>query len=371
VRGSNPGWQNRLMSVDVIGRRALNRATLHRQHLLARTYDTPSTVIEHLVGLQGQNPLDPYFALWSRVDGFDPSELAAMLVERSAVRAPMMRGTIHLVTTGDYLRLQPVFATVLARVFGSTSFAKDIAELDREELLECGRAQLVAQPTTRAELSRTLSEQYEGGVGPSMAQAVTYLLPVVQTTPRGVWGSKGTATWALGEAWVGRRLESPGDLEDLVMRYLRAFGPATISDMRTWSGLAGLREVFDRARSRLRIWQDEEGRELFDLAEAVHPDPDTPAPARFLPEYDNVLLGHSDRSRFFSTAVPEGWVGNLLVDGMFVGSWKVESGKAGARLTIKPQVKLGRPQRAEIQAEGSRLLEMMAPGSAGEVSVTT
>jgi hypothetical protein len=192
-----------------------------------------------------------------------------------------------------------------------------------------------------------------------MAQAATYLLPVVQTTPRGVWGSSGAAKWADAGSWLGRSLLDQGSVDALVVRYLRAFGPASISDVRVWSRVTGLREVLDRLRPELRVWRSEDGMELFDLPDAEHPDPDVPAAPRFLPEYDNVLLGHADRSRFFDAAVPSGWVGNLLVDGFYIGHWKIVETKKVRDLVVTPQVKLSRTDRAEVEEEGTSLLSFV------------
>lgn len=350
------------MKTDVLDARALNRATLHRQGLLERGGGVVDT-IEHLVGIQAQNPHDPYYALWARIAAFDPTELSRLLVERRAVRGSLMRATLHLSTARDYLRMRPVLHSVLARVFGSTYFAKDTAGIDRKTLLALARELLEETPRTRAELAALLEERLPGSPGASLAQMVTYLLPVVQVPPRGVFGSSGQARWALAEEWIGRELETDTSPDGLILRYLGAFGPASVADMRVWSGLAGLREVVDRLHPRLRVWRGEEGPELFDLADATHPDPDTPAPPRLLPEYDNVLLGHADRSRFFTGPTPPGWVGNLLVDGFYAGSWKLARERGSVRVELEPQVKLSRSQLEETEAEANRLVRVVAAQS--------
>jgi len=347
------------MSPEFLSQRALNRATLHRQRLLNRGGDIEET-IEHLVGLQAQNPLDPYYALGCRLDNFDPERLGQLLVDRGVVRAALMRGTLHLVTTRDYQRLRPTFAPVSQRVFNSTPFAKDIASLSRSELLHTAEQLLDKEPITRADLGRQLETRWPDVPGISMAHAATYLLPVVQTTPRAVWGAKGAATWTTSLSWLGNRNWKPDLPKQVVLRYLGAFGPASVSDIRLWSGLTGLREVVDGIRHRLRVWKSEDGKELFDLPDAIHPDPETPAPPRFLPEYDNVLLGHADRSRFFPDgATPKGWVGNLLVDGFFAGSWEVKDPRSTMRLIVTPHAKLTQTQRHEIEREGYRLVSAL------------
>ena len=354
-----------MTSGDVLTRRALNRATLARQNLLERSGDVVGT-IEHLVGMQAQNPLDPYFALWSRVEAFDPDELGRLLLDRDAVRAQLMRGTIHLVTAVDFGRLEPVFRPVLARVFGSTQFAKDIAAVDRDELLELAKGRLDEEPIGRAELGRFLGVRWPDVTNASLAQAGTYLVPVVQTTPRGVWGSKGSAKWASADSWLGRKRGPASSVRDLALRYLNAFGPASVSDMRNWSGLTGLKDVFAELRPRLRVWRSEDGAELFDLADAEHPDVDTPAPPRLLPEYDNLLLGHADRSRFFDGAVPPGWVGSVLVDGRYGGWWRHQGSGPATGLFVDLAVNVSRGDKVALETEAGRLLEWMG-GDAGNV----
>lgn len=345
-----------------MSRRELNRATLARQSLLTRSSSNAAEMIEHLVGMQAQNHNDPYYALWSRLESFQPAELSDLVVSRGALRIPLLRSTIHLVTSRDALRLRSIFGPVLARTFGSTAFARDIAGVDREALLEMARRLLEERPRTRAELGPLLAERWPERVPASLAQAATYLIPVVQVTPRGIWQRQGPAAWSSIENWLGLPLEPAGSPDDLVVRYLGAFGPAAQKDIRVWSGLTGLAEVVQRLRPRLRTFRDEKGIELFDLPDAPRPDPETPAPPRFLPEYDNLLLSHSDRSRFFEPdVVPKGWVGNLLVDGIFAGGWKVARSKDRAELRIELGIKLRRPDREDVVAEGYRLLALTDP----------
>jgi len=357
--------------MDRITRRVLNRTTLHRQSLLDRSDQTPATMIEHVFGMQAQNPHDPYFALWSRLRNFAASDLSAMIEDRQAVRGPLMRATIHLVTTADFLSLRPQLQTVCARTLGSTAFAKDTEHLDRETLLEAGRSLLEDQSMTRAELGRLLEGRWPGVPPNSLAQVVTYLLPVVQVPPRGLWQQSGPAAWTTIERHTGSELVIESSVEDTVRRYLAAFGPASISDVRAWSGLPGLRDIVKEIRPQLRSYTDDKGVELLDLPEATLIDADVPSPPRFLPEYDNVLLGHSDRSRFFLEGiVPSGWRGNLLIDGLFSGAWKVSNGKAGALLEIDLKRKATRSELQAAVEEAERLLTVAYAGATGrEVTV--
>lgn len=355
-----------------LSQRALNRATLARQLMLHRVTLPVLEAVEHLAGMQAQNPLDPYFALWSRLENFQPSALAELLTSRRAVRAALMRTTIHLVSAEDCLRLRPVVQHILERVFGSTSFARNIAGVDREALLALGGTALTERPLTGPVLAKCLAERWPEHDPASLAYAVRYIVPLVQIPPRGVWGSGGQATWATVEAWLGQPVSGDTAPDWLVPRYLTALGPASVMDMQNWSGLTKLAEVFERWRPRLRTFRNEDGVELFDLPEAPRPDPETPAPVRFCPEYDNLLLGHADRTRLIPLDRRARYVtGNaFLVDGLFRGVWKLRHGKEVTAVEIDPFVPLIAQQEAAVLAEAGRLLAFAAPGTAHDVRFT-
>jgi Winged helix DNA-binding domain len=349
---------------DHLSPRALARATLARQLLLARVSMSATDALEHLVGMQAQAPHAPYVGLWTRLESFQASQLSELLADRRAVRAPLMRATLHLVTARDCLQLRPTIQPVLARSFAGSPF--DISGVERERLLEAGRAVLSERPSTRVELGAALANSWPNADPASLAYAITYLVPAVQVTPRGLWGRRGAPRWTTVEAWLGRPLDSGCPLEELLLRYLAAFGPATTRDVQTWSGLTGVSEVVERLRPRLRVFRDEPGRELFDLPDAPRPDADSPAPPRFLPEYDNLLFSHADRTRFIAAGrrvpLPPGpgaRSGTLLVDGVFSATWKITRGRDRPLLEITPFVPLG--GRDAIAAEGERLLRFVTP----------
>ncbi|HEY8599959.1 MAG TPA: winged helix DNA-binding domain-containing protein [Thermomicrobiales bacterium] len=355
---------------DLLNVRALNRATLARQMLLARHELPAAAAIEHPVGMQAQAPNAPYVGLWTRLADFRHEELAALLTERWAVRASLMRATVHLVTTRDYLALRPLIQPVLTRGFGGSPFGQHLAGVDLAPILASGREMLTAQPATRAELAPLLAARWPELDATSLAYAVSYLLPLVQVPPRGIWGDSGPATLAVAETWLGRPL-APAPLPDQwLLRYLAAFGPATVKDMQLWSGLTRLREVVERLRPQLRTFRDESGAELFDLPDAPRPDPDTPAPPRFLPEYDNLLLSFADRRRVITDGrrVPlppgnGGNVGTVLLDGFWRATWQITRTAASATLTIAPFAPLSTADRTALADEGYRLLAFAAAES--------
>jgi hypothetical protein len=357
---------------EPLDRRALNRATLARQMLLERAPVSALEALERLVGMQAQAPRAPYVGLWSRVEQFRGAELSELIGSRSAVRAPLMRATLHLVTAPDFLELRGVVQPVLERSFASAPF--DIQGIDRRALLEAGRSLLAERPLTRPELGAALARRWPKHDPPSLAQAITYLVPVVQVPPRGLWDSSGAARWSLAETWLAGAPGAAGSREAVILRYLAAFGPATVRDIQTWSGLTRLAEVVDRVRRQLRTFRDERGAELFDLPNAPRPDPDTPVPPRFLPEYENLLLSHADRSRFLPggerVPLPPGLgarSGTLLVDGFVRATWSIRRRGATAILQIEPFGRL--TNREAIREEGARLLGFAA-ADAGEHDVS-
>ncbi len=347
----------------MLGPRALNRALLARQALLERQPMSTESAVEHLVGLQAQAPLAPYVGLWSRVDGFRPESLSAAIIERRAVRTSLMRSTIHLVSADDALWLRPTLQPALERGFRGSPFGQGLSDADLSAIADAGAESLDAQPLTSPELGRRLGERWPDVPPGSLSAIVGYLVPLAHVPPRGVWGESGPIARTTLTGWLGRPLAMDPAPETLVMRYLAAFGPASVADVQAWSGLTRLGAVVDRQRPNLLVLRDTRGRELFDLPGAPRPDPDTPAAVRFLPEYDNVLLGHRDRSRIIpvgrSIPLPPGngaTMGTILLDGMLGGTWRITRDAERATLTVKPFDAVGVAERRAVEDEGARLL---------------
>ncbi|GAA2070446.1 winged helix DNA-binding domain-containing protein [Actinomadura alba] len=351
-------------------RRALGRATLARQLLLSRSRAPVLEAVERLVGLQAQTPHTWYLGLAVRLEGIRPADVADLLVQRRLVRIALMRSTIHLVTARDCLELRPLVQPVIERGLRG-NFGRDLLGLDVGELAKAGRELVEERPLTPTRLGGLLAGQegvgWAGRDPASLAQAIRALVPLVQVPPRGVWGSSGPIAHTSAEAWLGGPLAAEPSIDDMVLRYLGAFGPATVKDVQTWSGLTRLREVVDRLRPRLATFLDEEGHELFDLPDAPRPDADAPAPPRLLYDFDNLLLSHADRSRFITDAYHEQAYGRhgpmpnvVLVDGLTAGDWKITRDGGGTILTIRPY---GRFSPADVDAltdEGARMLAFAA-----------
>jgi hypothetical protein len=349
------------VSGDVLGQRALNRALLERQMLLRRG-DLPALdVIERLVGLQAQAPYAPYVGLWTRLDSFQPEQLARLIETREAVRLVLMRSTIHLVTARDCLQLRPLLQVVQDRALNG-NFRRQLDRVDLEELATAGRALVEEKPLTFTEIGRLLGERWPDRDEQALAMAVRARLALVQVPPRGIWGAGGLARHTTAESWLGRPLDAEPSVDRMVLRYLAAFGPATVKDVQTWSGLTRLREVTDRLQPQLRVFRDESGNQLYDLPDAPRPDPETPAPVRFLPEYDNLLLSHADRARVIADGYNERIFtrGGVLVDGFAGGAWKIARKGGTATLQIEPFVRLSARDWTAVYEEGNRLLEFAA-----------
>jgi len=347
----------------MLGRRELNRTTLARQMLLDRVDLDPLSAVERLVGLQAQTPHDWYVGLWSRLEQADPHAIGRLLTERRAVRIALMRSTIHFVSTADALALRPLVQPMLDRFAGGPW----MRGLDIDAVVAAGHELLDERPRTPSELGLRLAERWPDRNPAALAYAVRCMLPLVQAPPRGVWGLDGQTVHTPLESWVGADVKA-GSIDEMMLRYLAAFGPATAKDAQAWSGLTRLSEVFER----LPLMTFGDG--LFDLPDAPRLGPDVEAPARLLYDFDNLLLSHGDRSRVVTDEfrerafTPDGSVPRaVLLDGFTAGSWTHESGV----LTIRTFAPPSAADREALEAEGARLLTFLTPSATPDVRLLT
>jgi hypothetical protein len=326
-----------------------------------------AATLEHLVGLQAQVPRVPHLALWNRLTHYDPAELDGLITSRAVVRTQLMRTTIHTVTAADALALRPLLQPVLDRTFAGSAWGQRLRGQDVTTIVAEAAELLTEQPLGRAALQRELARRHPDLDAEAVTFGVSYWVPWVQPPPRGLWRGSGAAVMTTMRTWLGEG--APGSLDDLVLRYLSAFGPASVQDIQGWCGLTRLREIVDGLGARLRRFRTEGGVELVDVPDAPLPDPETPAPVRFLAEYDNVVLSHADRSRVVADGDhvllqggTGGWTGTVLVDGLLRATWAARREGDASALTVRPSEVLSFAERHEVIVEGERLLGFLAPG---------
>ncbi len=360
------------MSGRALTVRELNRATLARQMLLTRATMPAPEAIERLAGLQAQLAVAPYIGLWTRLHDFRREDLARPIEERKVVKATLMRATLHLFSAEDYLRLRATLQPALDQASGSIA-RRRAPDLDYDRAVEAVQAYVAEEPRTFAEISAMLRDLMPSAdVGPLRYTARTRL-PLVQVPVAEGWSYPAKPRFALADQWLGRPIPAEPDLRAFVWRYLAAFGPASVADLQTWSGLARLKEPLEALKRELVIFHDEGGRELLDLPGAPRPAADEPALPRFLPEFDNLLLAYSLRTR----VIPDVFrsrvylpalrvAATLLVDGFVAGIWKIETAKRRAGLVIEPFVAIDAATRGVLAEEGERLLRFVAGGEGAE-----
>ncbi|MFD8870453.1 winged helix DNA-binding domain-containing protein [Streptomyces sp. NPDC059590] len=363
--------------MTVLDNRALGRATLARQLLLDRA-DLPALdAVAHLCGMQAQEPQEPFVGLWSRLRAFDPAVLSELLTGRSVVRTHLMRRTVHLLTADDVLAWRSRHDAMLRqRVLGT--YRREFEGIDLDELGEVGRAVMAdGEPRTMAELVRVVAPHRPAPQPRALGEMlVAALVPVVQTPPRGLWRTKAGVRNVLLSSWLGRKPDplAPDGSDPvgqaLVRRYLAAYGPAASADLRAWCGLAGLPAAVAAIREELVTFRDERGRELLDLPGAPRPDPDTPAPVRFLPAFDNAILGYHDRGRIIDDAHRGLSVAGervVLVDGRVAATWSVKA----HTVVVAPLRGFSRAEHAAVAEEGRELAAFLSDDESHRVQVAS
>lgn len=361
--------------MTVLDVRSLNRATLARQLLLDRAVLPVHDAVAHLGGLQAQEPQEPFTGLWSRLRAFDPEALSDLLAGRRVVRTHLMRRTVHLLTAEDVLAWRARFDAMLRqRVLGT--YRRELDGVDLDELAAAGHAVLAdGEPRSMGELARAVAGRWPScGPRPLGEMLVAALIPVAQLPPRGLWRTKGGVRNLPLASWLGREIDpldpADGVGQALVKRYLAAYGPAATADLRAWSGLAGLPAAVKAVREELVAFRDERGRELLDLPDAPRPDADTPAPVRFLPAFDNALLGYDDRTRIIDDAHRLLSVAGervVLVDGRVSATWTTDEDT----VVVQPLRRLTRLERAEVTNEGGELASFLTDGESERIRVGT
>jgi hypothetical protein len=363
------------MSAKSITLRELNRATLARQMLLERSDIGIIEAIEFLGGLQAQTSNAPYHALWTRLQGFTHAAMTKFILDKQLVRVATLRATLHLHSARDALAIRPLVQPVLERGWAG-AYKKLFGAANKAKVKAAGIALLRAQPMTNGALAKALAPDFPQSDPHSLAQYLHASEVLVQTPP--------TRLWNAGHAPLLTRIEDylPGQKaeklyrRDLVLRYLAAYGPASVQDMQAWCGLTLLAQDFAALKDRLIVLTDEDGRELFDLPDAPRPDADTPAPVRFMPEYDNAFLGYDNRRRVVSDDNRQlmftinRYYPPVLIDGMIEGGWRLTQAKGVANLAIGTYGPVTRKAKQEIEKEGDRFARFCCEDAkAIEVSV--
>jgi hypothetical protein len=328
--------------------------------LLQRQELPADEAIARVGGLQAQVQVPPFVGLWTRLAGFDQSELQQLIDDRRIVRATMMRHTIHFVRDEDYVWLRPTIQPALDANFGAQT-RKRLADVDIQPFLKAARREFRKRPLTFAEVKELIRALAPDGDIDAIAYGVRTHLELIGVPNESRWRFGGRAPFVLAEDWLGRPLAKP-DPREMVRRYLAAFGPATPGDATAWSGVGGMRQLFEQMRGELRVFRDDAGRELFDVPGGLLPDEDTEAPVRFLPEFDNTLLGHKDRTRViadehrpFVYITAGRMVGTVLLDGFVAATWRITDGE----VALEPFRRLTKAEKTAIEPEAEALRDWL------------
>ena len=334
----------------VLSQRELQRAVLARQLLLERASVSLPRALERVAGLQSQYAPTMYIGLWSRVSGFQRDDLTAALERRLVVQATLMRATIHLVSAADYWPL--VLAIRPSRQRWWLRSTKGNEVVNRQAAERVRHALDVDKQLTGKELDRIAGKDAAGA---------GLWLDLVRVPPSGTWERRRADVYAAATDWVGPEPDLAYDdaLDHLVKRYLTGFGPASMHEIATWAGMPVTEIASTVGRLKVRRFRAEDGQTLVDVHRLPLPDPDTPAPVRFLSTWEAILLAHArravivredDRSRIFHTKIPHS-KNTFLVDGVVEGTWRY----AGGHVEVSPWRSLDKPTMAAVNDEAERV----------------
>ena len=344
----------------VLTEQELNRALLARQILLERVRAPIPKVLERMGTLQAQYAPSMYIGLWARVKAFEREQLDRALERRQVAQGTLMRATIHLVSKADFWPIAIGVRRARRDAWLSASYRPDYSASQMSAAARKLKARLGDGTMSRKEIHELL------GSDSVVTNGVNMWLDLVRVPPSGTWERRRADLYAAAEHWLGRpgKIEEADGIDLLARRYLGAFGPATLAALANWAGLDPRRVEPALERIKLRRFEAEDGAELLDLPRAPLPDPETPAPVRFLPTWDAALLVHvrrtgilaeEHRPKVFNTKTPQS-VPTFLVDGHVAGTWSFAKGK----VKTKPFGKLDAAAKRELREEADRLAELHA-----------
>jgi DNA glycosylase AlkZ-like len=330
--------------------RELGRATLARQLLLSRERLDVAEAVGRLCALQAQEPRPPFVALWSRLEGFEADALNDAVAAKTVVRGTLMRGTVHLARSEDFLRWQPALAPLgvagLRKVVGYRAEGVDL-----DDVVDEVRAQFAgAEALSADEVRDALAKSRPSDDTRAIARLALYSLPLVRVPDGGRWGFTTKSKFTDSKHWLGKEPKR-AERRDLIRSYLAAFGPATPRDAAQFLGGGDWQDAFDALEC-------ERLGKYYDLPDAPRPGADVEAPVRFLPDFDSLLLAHADRSRVISDEHRKQLTtknlrvrATVLVDGMVAGFWKLDR----KRVVVEPARKLSKAESDAVDEEAERL----------------
>ncbi len=348
---------------EQISQRRLNRTLLSRQRLDIGSNESAIDLVKALCGLQAQDAQSPYFAIHARRERFKPDELESELRSKRIVRATLFRSTLHLITAEDYLAFWPLVKSGIERTYRAY-YPLEAKSLDRSALTTSVEKILDAGPTSLATIRDRLAPEFPDAAPGALSWAARAYLPLIQDPESTLWNNRSRPKYVLATSVLPGALGGPAE-EDvrLVERYLRAYGPATVSDLTAWAGVS-ISPAFKKLGDRLVKYRGPDGKQLLDLSELSLCSEDREVPVRLMPQWDDLVLGHRNRSRVISDAARKKviiTVGRVLpfvlVDGFVGGTWMLEESGDQIRVDIELFSKHSDHVYSDLKTEATRLVE--------------